>query len=39
MRGSFDFIFTLWLNTAELVKGGGMYVIVGLCVKEYITAN
>ena len=23
MRGSFDFIFTLWLNTAELVKGGG----------------
>ena len=26
MRGSFDFIFTLWLNTAELVKGGGMYV-------------
>ena len=37
MRGSFDFIFTLWLNTAELVKGGGMY--VGLCVKEYINAN
>ena len=37
MRGSFDFTFTLRLNTAELVKGGGMY--VGLCVKEYITAN
>ena len=37
MRGSFHFIFTLWLNTAELVKGGGMY--VGLSVKEYITAN
>ena len=37
MRGSFHFIFTLWLNTAELVKGGGMY--VGLSVKEKITAN